>query len=397
VGKSIEEPDLTDENENMCLMFSQRSMNAKHTSRFSTEAGDISLLSPPEQFIDTNNSNNCLMKTSELQAENLHLDKDQKEPLCSSSIPKTAYTFHQADPQNFTSHLSVYQTSGPQGIGSISNKQLPTNGPLKEKDKISPLLEDLDFKILPEKEDCGEDLFSELTMYFPALTTSEPLFRDNRQAKTREDYMRELFFHSGNIEEEDTQDILERIDFNRKSNITVFDQMTEELYLALIRKVEWFKDEEACLHLELEEIEKDWQRMEDRFGDWGTDYEVKKLKLHWSEIEKIVSLILSLTGRLLKIVAAVDNMEWNGVDERYELEKKRDKLTEQLNEAKLIWHKMEKRTKIVTGYIEQSLTRMEGIRFKRMIKRKIRTMLEIKEIQEKIVLGEKQMKDSFLS
>ena len=93
--------------------------------------------------------------------------------------------------------------------------------------------------------------------------------------------------------------------------------------MAFARKVEGHKDEKACLQLELEEIEKDWQRMEDRFGDEGTDYEVKKLKLHWSEIEKFLSLIISLTSRLSKIVTALENMEWNGVDERYELEKKK--------------------------------------------------------------------------
>ena len=91
----------------------------------------------------------------------------------------------------------------------------------------------------------------------------------------------------------------------------------------------------------------------------GSDYEVKKLKLHWSEIEKIVSLILSLTGRLSKIVTALENMEWNGVDERNELERKRYKLIEQLNEAKLFWHTMKQRTWIVTGYIEKSLSRMD--------------------------------------
>ena len=48
----------------------------------------------------------------------------------------------------------------------------------------------------------------------------------------------------------------------------------------------------------------------------------------------------------------------------------------------------------MTRYIEQTLTRMEGIMFKRMIKRKIRTMLEMKEIQEKISLGEKKINDS---
>ena len=213
---SFEEPVFKDENENMCLMYSQRSLNAKHTytSKFYTEAGEISLLSPPEQFIDKNDSNDCCMKTSELQIEKWYLDNDQKESLCSSSIPKTANRFHQANPQNFTSDLSVYQTYGPQGIGLISNKQFPSNGPLKEKDKMNPLLEYLDFKFLPKEEDCGEDLFSELKMYFPALTNLVPLFRDNKQARSRENYMRELFYPCRNMEEEDTQDMLEKIDFN---------------------------------------------------------------------------------------------------------------------------------------------------------------------------------------
>ena len=88
-------------------------------------------------------------------------------------------------------------------------------------------------------------------------------------------------------------------------------------------------------------------------------------------------------------------MEWNGVEERDELEKKRDKLTEQLAEAKTIWQNMGKRTKIVVGYIEQYLTRMEGVRFRRMINRKIRTIFEMKEIQERIEMGKKQLELSF--
>ena len=204
-------------------MYSLRLPNTRSTctSTFSTEDGEISLLSPPEQFIDTNNSNNCFLKTSELDIEKWYLDNDHKEPLCFPFIPKTTNKSHQADPQNLTSHLSVYQISGPQEVSSISNNQLPTNGPLKEEDKMHSSLEDLDFKFLPEEEDCGEDLFSELTMHFPALTNSVPLFRDNRQAKTREDYIGALFHHGGNMVEE--KDILERIDLNRKPNIPIFD------------------------------------------------------------------------------------------------------------------------------------------------------------------------------
>jgi hypothetical protein len=53
---------------------------------------------------------------------------------------------------------------------------------------------------------------------------------------------------------------------------------------------------------------------------------------------------------------------------------------------------MDKRTGMVAGYIEQYLTRQEGIRFRRMIKKKVRSMLEKREIHEKIELGKKQLK-----
>ena len=78
-------------------------------------------------------------------------------------------------------------------------------------------------------------------------------------------------------------------------------------------------------------------------------------------------------------------MEWNGVEERDDLEKKRDKLMEQLKEAKIIWTNIKKRTRIVIGFIEKFLSRAESINFRRMINRRIRTMFEIKEIQENML------------
>ena len=84
-------------------------------------------------------------------------------------------------------------------------------------------------------------------------------------------------------------------------------------------------------------------------------------------------------------------MEWNGVEERDDLEKKRDKLVEQLKEAKIIWNNIGKRTRIVIGYIEKFLSRSESIKFRRLINRRIRIMFEIKEIQENIEISKKQL------
>ena len=94
----------------------------------------------------------------------------------------------------------------------------------------------------------------------------------------------------------------------------------------------------------------------------------------------------------MKVVNILANMEWNGVDEREDLERKRDKLEDQLKEAKLIWYKIDKRTETVSGNIEYHLTRLDGIRFRRMIKRKVRLMLEMKDMQEKLKLAENQKK-----
>ena len=46
-------------------------------------------------------------------------------------------------------------------------------------------------------------------------------------------------------------------------------------------------------------------------------YEVDKLKLHILEIEKIISLVVSLTYRLIPLDTSLVNAEWNGVEERY--------------------------------------------------------------------------------
>ena len=87
--------------------------------------------------------------------------------------------------------------------------------------------------------------------------------------------------------------------------------------------------------------------MRERFGDLAPDSLVKKFNLHKSEIEKIVALILSLTGRLVIVVNKLENIDCNGVEEREDLDRKRDQLTEQLQEAKLLWNGIDKRTVVV--------------------------------------------------
>ena len=101
--------------------------------------------------------------------------------------------------------------------------------------------------------------------------------------------------------------------------------------------------------------------MRERFSNSASDSLVKKFDLHKTEIEKIVALFISLTGRLVKVVNKLENIDWNGVEEREDLDRKRNKLTEQLGEAKSLWNSIDKRTVMVAGYIEEFLSRMEDL------------------------------------
>ena len=125
--------------------------------------------------------------------------------------------------------------------------------------------------------------------------------------------------------------------------------------------------------LMLQETLRVLKRLEDKMRIVARTYEVDKLKLHIQEIEKIIALIVSLTYRLVPVDTSLANMEWNGVEERsdmkpfqcgfylmkehvrYDLERRRTKLLEQLEEARVLWRNIKKRTGVVAGYIQQNL------------------------------------------
>ena len=64
---------------------------------------------------------------------------------------------------------------------------------------------------------------------------------------------------------------------------------------------------------------------------------------------------MSLMYRLMPLERSLQLQDWNGVEERYELERRKDKLVSQLEEAALLWKSINKRTGLIAGYIQQNL------------------------------------------
>ena len=105
-------------------------------------------------------------------------------------------------------------------------------------------------------------------------------------------------------------------------------------------------------------------------------------------------------------------MDWNGVEERYELERRKDKLVSQLEEAASLWKSINKRTGLIAGYIQQNLFYQVGpvwlllwmslmdvlvsfqdvVNFHHCIVQRVDQILELKELQEQIKEAEIQLK-----
>ena len=98
-----------------------------------------------------------------------------------------------------------------------------------------------------------------------------------------------------------------------------------------------------------------------------------------------------MTGRLVSINTDLDKMSWSGLEERRLMESKRDKLLDQLEDTKELWANIERRSVAVLSHVEHYVGDSEGNLLEDMLRRKVRLMVEKKELEEKIETGERQL------
>ena len=347
---------------------------------------DETLVTPPEQFTDThidvsttNNLIDRFLQSCQSKSEIQSRVEDQNNK-CQTK-DQGVCTLNSTDFKTLSSVESEAQNID---FCNKFEKTLLTDGDIEK--EVQDLFQNSKeaSKHIGLLKDESDNLFGELQYHFPRLKNLNASIKDEKNNLTREAIMYDLLNKCENTQH-DNEDINEKSD---DSEGEILDTLNENL---ITKKLGHLEDEEKFIRKELQDIDEDMRKIEERLKETATDYEVNKFRLHGSDIEKIVSLVLSLTGRIEKILGSLDNMDWNGVEERDDLERKRDKLLEQLKEAKLIWNNTGKRTRIVIGYIENFVSRVEGIKFRRLINRRIRTMFEIKEIQEKIEIKRKQL------
>lgn len=165
----------------------------------------------------------------------------------------------------------------------------------------------------------------------------------------------------------------------------------EELVKSIGRKLEILRAEQEAI--------KEEQKLNQELGAEVTALVVKrasnpqsdKYKLHVEEIDKITSLLLGLSGRLARAENALRTLgSETDPEEKRILESKRDKLSEQLEEAKRLKENIDRRAVQVSKVLNQYLTEDEYADYDHFIKMKAKLIMDAREIDDKIKLGEEQ-------
>ncbi|XP_053313383.1 protein Shroom2 [Spea bombifrons] len=121
--------------------------------------------------------------------------------------------------------------------------------------------------------------------------------------------------------------------------------------------------------------------------------EFDKFRMFIGDLEKIVNLLLSLSGRLARVENALNNLdEAASPEERRTLVEKRKLLTRQHEDAKELKENLDRRERTVFDILANYLNEENLADYEHFVKMKSALILEQRELEDKIKLGEEQLK-----
>lgn len=166
----------------------------------------------------------------------------------------------------------------------------------------------------------------------------------------------------------------------------------DELVLSIEKKMDTLRNEQTNIREEMLQNELLGQEIASRLQKVAKPNEIEKYSLHVEEMEKIVNLLLSLSGRLARAENILKNMPKEGSSEEKKiLEAKREKLREQHEDARRLKENIDRRSNQVSTFLHKYLTDDEYSDYDRFIKLKTKLIVDIRELDEKINLGEEQL------
>ncbi|XP_059576911.1 protein Shroom2 isoform X3 [Alligator mississippiensis] len=121
--------------------------------------------------------------------------------------------------------------------------------------------------------------------------------------------------------------------------------------------------------------------------------EFDKFRMFIGDLDKVVNLLLSLSGRLARVENALNNLDENtSPEERRTLVEKQKLLTRQHEDAKELKENLDRRERIVFDILANYLSEESLADYEHFVKMKSALIIEQRELEDKIKLGEEQLK-----
>ncbi|KAM4560373.1 protein Shroom2-like isoform 2-T2 [Odontesthes bonariensis] len=186
----------------------------------------------------------------------------------------------------------------------------------------------------------------------------------------------------GQLEEQDSEDELD-VDLASK----------KELIDSLARKLEVLREARQSLQEDVEDNEALGREVEATVQRLCQPNQLDKFCMFVGDLDKVVSLLLSLSGRLARVENALNSLEDEAPpEEKRTLTEKRKLLMRQHEDAKELKENLDRRERLVFGIMEAHLDAESLDDYRHFVKMKSALIIEQRKLEDKIKLGEEQLK-----
>ncbi|XP_024260431.2 protein Shroom2-like [Oncorhynchus tshawytscha] len=121
--------------------------------------------------------------------------------------------------------------------------------------------------------------------------------------------------------------------------------------------------------------------------------QLDKFRMFIGDLDKVVSLLLSLSGRLARVENALNSLEdGTSPEERRTLTDKRKLLIQQHEDAKELKENLDRRERVVYNILASYLPEESLTDYQHFVKMKSALIIEQRKLEDKIKLGEEQLK-----
>ncbi|XP_014304107.2 protein Shroom3, partial [Myotis lucifugus] len=176
----------------------------------------------------------------------------------------------------------------------------------------------------------------------------------------------------------------EQVDVNEKK---------AELIGSLTHKLETLQEAKGSLLMDIKLNNALGEEVEALISELCKPNEFDKYKMFIGDLDKVVSLLLSLSGRLARVENALSGLgEDASKEERSSLNEKRKVLAGQHEDARELKENLDRRERVVLDILGSYLSEEQLQDYQHFVKMKSTLLIEQRKLDDKIKLGQEQVK-----